>query len=154
MQDFTVTAIVEQDSTENHQIGRVGFNLIDQNGANFGLMLMNDNSQSVMNGICHCRIGPNGGGVGLYYDERQHAYTNKSVSEPFPDWSNVDYVRNSKRLKDGQNVLGPTKTWVVDEGKFSKLFKLAAPSLPHTSTNCTNRYTGSLSTTRLCVQRK
>ncbi|MDT2288921.1 hypothetical protein P7H17_26685 [Paenibacillus larvae] len=51
LQDFTVTAIVEQDSTENHQIGRVGFNLIDQNCANFGLMFMNDNSQSVMNGI-------------------------------------------------------------------------------------------------------
>ncbi|MDT2193411.1 hypothetical protein [Paenibacillus larvae] len=27
-------------------------------------------------------------------------------------------------------------------------FKLAALQLPHTSTNCTNRYTGSLSTTR------
>ncbi|MDT2240717.1 hypothetical protein P7H22_10725 [Paenibacillus larvae] len=66
MRDFTVTAIVEQDSTENHQIRRVGFNLIhDQNGANFSLMFMNDNSQSVMNGICHCRIGPNGGGVGI-----------------------------------------------------------------------------------------
>ncbi|MDT2260655.1 hypothetical protein P7H06_15650 [Paenibacillus larvae] len=59
--DFTVTAIVEQDSTENHQIGRVGFNLIDQNGANFGLMFMNDNSQSVMNGIVIVGLGQTAG---------------------------------------------------------------------------------------------
>ncbi|MDT2238341.1 hypothetical protein P7H19_21560 [Paenibacillus larvae] len=60
LQDFTVTAIVEQDSTENHQIRRVGFNLADQNG-DFGLMFMNDNSQSVMNGICRVGLGQTAG---------------------------------------------------------------------------------------------
>lgn len=130
LQDFTVTAIVEQDSTENHQIGRVGFNLIDQNGANFGLMFMNDNSQSVMNGICHCRIGPNGGGVGLYYDEPGcHAYTNKSMylslSRIGQTWTM--YV-TQKDLKTGKTYWGLTKTWVDVEGKFSK-FKLAALQL-------------------------
>ncbi|MDT2288992.1 hypothetical protein P7H17_27055 [Paenibacillus larvae] len=119
------------DSTENHQIGRVGFNLIDQNGANFGLMFMNDNSQSVMNGICHCRIGPNTAGVSACITMSRVIFpipTNLCILSAFRIGQTWTMYVTQKDLKTGKTYWGLTKTWVDVEGKFSK-FKLAALQL-------------------------